>query len=167
MPVCAPVCVERFGRHFRELLADIASPDFVNHASQGLRLLGLLGLFDPSAGPVLMPDSDLIERARQHIWSHSHRQLNVAEVAEHLGISRRTLERAFVARNLPGVLDEITRCRLNRAERLLRETQLPIQHIVSLSGFGTAEQMRLHFHARHGISPGAYRKVTAGKSVSD
>jgi hypothetical protein len=26
-----------------------------------------------------------------------------------------------------------------RAERLLRETRLPVQHIVSLAGFGSAE----------------------------
>ena len=62
------------------------------------------------------------------------------------------------AAGLPGVLDETTRCRLNRAERLLRETRLPVQHIVSLAGFGTAEQMRLQFQTRHHRSPAAFRK---------
>lgn len=161
LPVSTPHHPQRFARHFRELLTDLASPEFLNNASQGLRLLGLLGLLDPHQGPAPAPGHDLVEQARRHIWSHSHRQLNVAEVAVHLGVSRRTLERAFAGRGLPGVLDEITRCRLNRAERLLRETRLSVQHIVSLSGFGTNEQMRLHFHTRHGISPGAYRKAAA------
>jgi AraC-like DNA-binding protein len=157
-PVSTPANPRLFARQFLEFLRDIAAPDFSNNTAQGLRLLGLLGVLkDPIQSAPAAPLS-LIERARQHIWSHSHRQLNVTEVAETLGVSRRTLERAFTAAGLPGVLDEITRCRLNRAERLLRETRLPVQHIVSLAGFGTAEQMRLQFHARHHRSPAQYRK---------
>jgi len=43
--------------------------------------------------------------------------------------------------------------------RTLCETRLPVQHIASLAGFGTAEQMRLRFHARHGHSPAAFRRA--------
>jgi len=158
-PVSTPCNPRHFARQFLEFLRDIAAPDFSNNSAQGLRLLGLLGALKDPTDASATPARSLIEMARQHIWSHSHRQLNVAGVAEHLGVSRRSLERAFSAAGLPGVLDEITRCRLNRAERLLRETRLPVQHIVSLSGFGTAEQMRLQFHARHARSPSAYRKT--------
>ena len=160
-PVSTPANPRLFARQFLAFLRDIAAPDFTNSTAHGLRLLGLLGaLQDTAQASVAVPRS-LIEKARQHIWSHSHRQLNVSEVAEHLQVSRRTLEREFSAAGLPGVLEEITRCRLNRAERLLRETQLPIQHIVSLSGFGTAEQMRLQFHARHRLSPSQFRASPA------
>ena len=158
-PVSTPDNPRLFARQLLAFLRDIAAADFANSTAQGLRLLGLLGeLRDPTRATAAAAPHSLIEKARQHIWGHSHRQLNVSEVAEHLGVSRRTLERAFSAAGLPGVLDEITRCRLNRAERLLRETRLPVEHIVSLAGFGTAEQMRLHFHARHRRSPTAYRK---------
>jgi AraC-like DNA-binding protein len=162
-PVCSPQNPRRFARQFREFLTDVAAPDFVNTTAQSLRLLGLIGLLENAVAPAVAPALDLIQKARQHIWSHSHRQLNVAEVAAHLAVSRRTLERAFADRGLSGVLDEITHCRLNRAERLLRETRLPIQKIVSLAGFGTSEQMRLQFHARHHISPGGYR-ASAGSA---
>ena len=162
-PVSTPGHPRLFARQLLAFLRDIAAPDFTNSTAQGLRLLGLLGaLSDPTHAPAAAPRS-LIEKARQHSWSHSHRQLNVTEVAARLGVSRRSLERAFSAAGLPGVLDEITRCRLNRAERLLRETHLPVQHIVSLSGFGTAEQMRLQFHARHRRSPSQYRRMIHGE----
>jgi AraC-like DNA-binding protein len=164
-PVCTPEHPERFARQFLEFLADLSAPDFINSTSQGLRLLGLLGLLENRPNPAADPARALIERARQHIWSHGHRQLNVVEVAAHLGVSRRTLERAFTAVGPTSVLDEITRCRIHRAERLLRETRLPVQHIVGLAGFGTPEQMRLHFQARHRVSPAAYRKA-AGAAVS-
>lgn len=157
-PVSTPGHPRLFAREFLAFLRDIAAPDFTNSTAQGLRLLGLLGALKGPAQTAATAPRSLIETARQHIWSHSHRQLNVSEVAAQLGVSRRTLERAFNTAGLPGVLDEITRCRLHRAERLLRETRLPVEHIVSLAGFGTAEQMRLHFHARHRLSPVAYRK---------
>ena len=166
-PVSTPGHPRLFAREFLAFLRDIAAADFTNSTAQGLRLLGLLGaLKHPAQAATATAPHNLVETARQHIWSHSHRQLSVGEVAEQLGVSRRTLERAFSAASLPGVLEEITRCRLNRAERLLRETRLPVQHIVSLAGFGTAEQMRLQFHARHARSPSQYRnEQAAGPAV--
>lgn len=161
-PVRTPEHPARFARQFREFLDDATHPGMVNTTATGLRLLGLLGMLPAPAATVEQTAATLVEQARQHIWSHSHRQLNVSEIAEHLGVSRRTLERAFANSGPGGVLDEITRCRLNRAERLLRETRLPIQHIATLAGFGTAEQMRLNFQSRHGVSPAAYRKSIAG-----
>ena len=159
-PVCTPEHPRRFARQMADFMRDVAAPGVANSTALGLRLLGLLGLLPGPSAPVGEPSSNLVERARQQIWSHSHRQLGVAEVAERLGVSRRSLERAFAVAGL-GVLEEITRCRLNRAERLLRETQLPVQHIASLAGFGTAEQMRLRFQARHGCSPASFRKAAS------
>jgi AraC-like DNA-binding protein len=156
-PVSTPEHPGRFARQMLEFLRDLAAPGLVNSTALGLRVLGLLSLLPGPADPGDTPVGDLIERARHLIWSHSHRQLGVAEVAERLGASRRTLERTFAGAGL-SVLDEITRCRLNRAERLLRETRLPVQHIAALAGFGTAEQMRLQFHTRHALSPAAFRK---------
>lgn len=153
----------RFYQQFRDLLRDLRAPAFTNSPTVGLRVAGLLGqLYD--AGPPPSSVHSLVDKALSHIWSFSHRQLDVAQVARHLGVGRRTLERAFSDEKRSGVLEEITRCRLNRAERLLLETRLPIKHIVSLSGFGTAEQMRLHFQARHGQPPAEYRS-RAGESA--
>jgi AraC-like DNA-binding protein len=161
-PVRTPDHPRRFARQFIEFLRDIHAPGMVNSTATGLRLLGLLGLLPGRDAAAAKPAANLVEQARRHIWSHSHRQLNVAEVASHLGVSRRTLERAFAAAGPGGVLDEITRCRLNRAERLLRETRLPVQHIATLAGFGTAEQMRLNFQSHHQLSPAGYRKAALG-----
>ena len=85
----------------------------------------------------------------------------LSEVAARVGVGRRTLERAFAAAGSSTVLDEITRCRINRAERLLRETRLPVRQVARLAGFGTDEQMRLRFMERHGRPPAAWRKSGA------
>jgi AraC-like DNA-binding protein len=158
-PVRTPCFSERFFRQFRELAEDIRSPDLTNSPFLGLRVAGLLGLLyqpetETSGG------STLVEKALHHIWNYSHRQLGVSEVARRLGVSRRTLERAFLAEGRSAG-EEISLCRLNRAERLLRETRLPLKNIATLAGFGTTEQMRLRFQAKHRMSPGHYRSLLA------
>jgi transcriptional regulator GlxA family with amidase domain len=98
-----------------------------------------------------------VEAALDYIWTRSHNVLSVMEVAAALGVTRRTLERhmAAVGRN---VLGEIALCRFSRAERLLRETDLPIKAVVNLAGFGSMENLRQACVARLKASPGAYRK---------
>ena len=73
-------------------------------------------------------------------------------------MNRRKLERHFRAALGRGVLDEIVNCRYSRAERLVRETDLPLKSIVGLAGFGGMENMRRVFLARAGHSPAAHRQ---------
>jgi transcriptional regulator GlxA family with amidase domain len=81
----------------------------------------------------------------------------VRDVADCLGVSRRALERRFGAVLGRTVLEELTRCRFNRAERLLRETDLPVKTVVYMAGFGRAENMRQAFTKQFQLSPRAYR----------
>jgi transcriptional regulator GlxA family with amidase domain len=64
------------------------------------------------------------------------------------------------------VLDEIIQCRFTRAERLLRETSLPLKTIVDLAGFGSPENMRQVFLARVKLSPLDYRRQVMPKNSS-
>lgn len=101
----------------------------------------------------------LVAAARAFIWTSSHRVLSVDDVADAVGSNRRTLERHMSEDMGRGVLSEIVRCRFIRAERLLRETELPIKTIVSLAGFGSAENMRRLFMAEVSMSPREYREA--------
>ena len=100
---------------------------------------------------------ELINAAQNYIWTHSQLALAVGDVATHLGVSRRTLERKFQATQSRTIVQEIARCRYNRAKRLLQETDLPIKMVVHLAGFRRAENMRQEFMKQCGLSPGAYR----------
>ena len=75
-------------------------------------------------------DDDLVCRARQLIWTHSHRELSVAQIACELGVVRRKLERHFEAAVGTSVLADITECRMSRAsgcwtKQFSRSRQLP------------------------------------------
>lgn len=47
--------------------------------------------------------------------------------------------------------------RLSRAQELLETTPWPVERVAAEAGFGTAATLRLHFRARYGVSPKAWR----------
>jgi len=103
-------------------------------------------------------EDPLVASALDYVWTRSHHVLSVQDVADHLGVTRRTLERRMAAACRQTVLDAIIQCRFNRAERLLRETALPVTAVVRLAGFGSAENMRQCFLQRTKLSPRGYRQ---------
>lgn len=100
----------------------------------------------------------VVNEAIDYIWGYGHWALTVPDVARHLGIARRTLDRRFSKARGRSVLEEILNCKLTRSARLLRETDMQIKEIVHRAGFSSDEQFRVAFHRAYGSSPGAYRK---------
>jgi transcriptional regulator GlxA family with amidase domain len=105
-------------------------------------------------------EDPVVTQALTLIWTHSHRELSVEQIARELPVSRRTLERRFQASTGRTVIEEITRCRLSRAKRLLAETDLPVKNVAHLSGFPSEEQMRIVFRQIEKIAPSEYRHKT-------
>lgn len=99
-----------------------------------------------------------VEGALDLIWTQSHRPLSVRQIAERLSVSRRTLERRFLAELGHSILEEINACRFSRAKRLLCETNLPVKNVAYLAGFASPERMRVSFLQREGLSPSDYRR---------
>jgi transcriptional regulator GlxA family with amidase domain len=160
-------------RHFREMesameaiLAQIEQHPGFNSLQYSLQVSRVLDLvIDAQPKPLLSvtvsgisaTQDELMTVAQNYIWTHSQLAISVRDIAVHLGMSRRTLERKFSATIGRTVLQEIARCRFNRAKRLLQETSLPIKTVVHLAGFGRAENMRQEFMKQSRLSPGAYR----------
>lgn len=112
---------------------------------------------EPTAGPGEL--DDIVEQAQQIIWDERNiGALNVHEVARQLPVTRRTLDRRFAENLGRTVLDEINRCRLYRAMRLLAETDLLIKTVSYMAGFPSRERMRLAFLSDHGMTPSEYRE---------
>jgi len=101
----------------------------------------------------------LVARAVDFIWTRSHQPITVAKIALALDVNRRTLERRFAAERGHSILAEINDCRLNRAKRLLEETNLPVKAITYLAGFTSEQRMRATFLGRDGVPPSEYRKA--------
>ena len=90
----------------------------------------------------------------------------VVEVARELGISERTLRRAFahevgvnpVQWAVNNERETITRQRVREAEKLLLETDATLVEISEQVGFAQASGLTQGFRRVHGMTPSEWRK---------
>lgn len=85
--------------------------------------------------------------------------LSLDRMAEAACMSRRTFTRRFREATGTTVAKWLVTERLARAQQLLETTALPIEHIATDVGFGSALSLRQHFAAHIGTSPSAYRRA--------
>ncbi len=100
-----------------------------------------------------------LEPAMHWIRRRLDEEITAEEIAEHTGVSERTLYRWFRDQNGTTPLQWVLRERLYRAQELLETTDLPIENVARESGFGTSMNMRQHFGKHIRTSPSAYRKT--------
>jgi transcriptional regulator GlxA family with amidase domain len=87
-----------------------------------------------------------------------HRPLTVADLAEHAGLSVRTLARRFHAEIGGTPLQWLLSQRIIRARELLEDTDLPVDVVAERCGLGSAANLRAHFGREVGIAPSEYRR---------
>lgn len=108
--------------------------------------------------PMQSAEDAIVAEAIQFIWDHSQRPMTIDDVVSQLPVGRRSLERRFRKALGRSLLEEITRCRLQRAKQLLEETSLPISQIAAAAGFSKTDRMNEVFQRAEGVSPWAYRR---------
>ena len=99
--------------------------------------------------------------AMEIIWNHSHRDLSVKVIARQLGVNTRTLERRFRKTIGRTVLEELTSCRVGRAQLMLRNTHLPIKRIAYAAGFSSPTHLAVVFQRKIRQTPGQLRRGNA------
>jgi AraC-like DNA-binding protein len=154
--------IELFRLQLVRLIMTIHQSPTTNAPGLSWQAAGLLSHFVTHGGKSQEVSQQLgdnvVNRAIQFIWNHSHNLVDVSEVVAAAGCSRRVLERRFIKVMNRSVLEEIQRCRLNRAMRLLRETSLPFKQVVYRAGLRSRQQLWALFQSQLGISPEEYRK---------
>ncbi|MFJ6939569.1 GlxA family transcriptional regulator [Streptomyces sp. NPDC101132] len=98
--------------------------------------------------------ADVLAWAREHL----HEPLPVAELARRALMSRRSFARRFAASTGTTPHAWLLGLRLNRAEELLESTDLPVEEVARLTGFGSAAVLRAQFVRRRGVPPRTYRR---------
>jgi len=73
-------------------------------------------------------------------------------------VSRRTLERRFFKALGRSISSEITQCRVERAKRLLLETDLPSHRVAAGAGFGSIKTFNRVFRRAAGCPPKHFRQ---------
>jgi transcriptional regulator GlxA family with amidase domain len=112
--------------------------------------------------PVPAEDGGLAA-TRAWIEERLDEQLTVEDMARHAACSPRSFARRFRAETGTTPLQWLIGRRVAEAQRLLEDTELPIEHVATSSGFGTAAALRQHFGRALSTSPSAYRRAFRGQ----
>jgi LacI family transcriptional regulator len=103
-------------------------------------------------------EDPVVARALHFIHDHAGQRIGVGDVVKQLLVSRRALEMRFkkvVGRTL---LEELRRVRLERARRLLLETDLPLPQVAQAAGYSSASYLTEVFRQELGQTPARYRR---------
>jgi len=98
-----------------------------------------------------------VERALAYAAAHLEEPLSVDELAREAGVSRRGLEVRFRASLGRAPYEAVQGLRRERAEELLRGTDLPVQDVARACGFPTQHPFSAAFKKWTGLSPRAWR----------
>lgn len=114
-----------------------------------------------STDPSALSDPE-IGAAVRFIKEHACEGIGVEDVCRHVAISRRQLERRFVAQlgRPPG--DEIRTVRIARARELLALTNLSLTQIAIRCGYEHLSSFSAAFRDQTGLAPSQYRLAHAG-----
>jgi LacI family transcriptional regulator len=116
------------------------------------------GVITRHSTDVLSIGDDAVAQAARFIRERASEPMRVDDVLQHVAMSRRNLERRFRRVMRRSLLDEIRRVHLDRATRLLRETDLDMPHVAEQAGFASQVRFSTVFRESIGTTPTAYRK---------
>lgn len=118
----------------------------------------------PAAGLVTRMSSDLlavthkgVANSLRFIWQHYQEPIQVSDLEGAAFMSKRGLHKAFLQQvgRTPG--QELQRVRIERAKRLLADTDLKVEVISGMCGYQSANSFNVAFKRVTGLSPKLYR----------
>ena len=98
-----------------------------------------------------------VAHALQFIHENAGRPIQVKEIVDTLGISRRTLEIRFRRAIGKSMNEKIQQAHLERAKRLLLETDLPLPKVAEAAGYNSTSYLAVVFHKAFAMTPARFR----------
>lgn len=105
----------------------------------------------------LLASKNVLSETLDWAIEHLSGSLDVAELAQKAGMSRRSFDRKFRASMGLSANVWLIQQKLNLAKQLLEQHGRSIEQVAELAGFENAITMRHHFRRKLGISPSQYR----------
>ena len=102
-----------------------------------------------------------LKAADQFIVQHIAEALPVGRLAEHCGVSQRTLEKAFTELRGLTPIAHIRNLRLDSARRALHESDARVAEVATRFGFGSSTTFALEYRKRFGVTPSRARHAAA------
>ena len=99
-----------------------------------------------------------MEALAEYIRLHCRDALSMADLADRAHISPSRLAHAFAGQMGMPPGQYLHMCRVNLAQRLLRETDMTVSAVASEVGYGDSVSLIRHFRRVTGVTPGGYRQ---------
>lgn len=121
-----------------------------------------VGIVHRRSTDIIAVEDPVVRKAMLYIRDHIEDKPTIAQVAEHVTVSVRTLHRRFLDTigRAPG--QEIHRARLERARRLITSTDMQLAEIAVRSGFGSVSQLSRDVQKHTGQRP---TELRAGRNM--
>ena len=116
------------------------------------------GVLTRQSTDLLAIEDDDVADAMRYIAAHAGRRISIPDVLHEVPLSRRQMERKFQAALGRSILDEILRCRIERARQLLSDTELALPQVADASGFTSASYFSVVFAKQVGTTPAEFRR---------
>jgi transcriptional regulator GlxA family with amidase domain len=139
-------CADRVARHM------VAAPHRDGGQAQFVRAPA-----DDVPAMARVPDS--LEPTREWARRRLAEPLTVEAMARHASVSPRTFARRFREETGTTPLQWLLARRVLEARRLLEESDLPVEAVAAVAGFGNAASLRAHFRRFTATTPTAYRRT--------
>lgn len=110
-------------------------------------------------------EADTLTETLSWMTEHLDEDLSVDELARRAHLSARTFARRFRSETGTTPHHWLTGQRVLTAQRLLEETDQPVETVADLVGFGSAAVLRHHFTRRVGTTPTDYRRTFAHRGL--
>jgi LacI family transcriptional regulator len=112
---------------------------------------------------IVAVEDELVSQALNFIHQNANCLIQVDDVINYLGVSRRNLHDKFIKTLGRSVYDEIKRVRIDLISQMLIETDLSISDIVLSLGYDNTNHISRYFKQKKGMSPLEYRKLHGHK----
>ena len=117
-----------------------------------------LGITERLSTDTLAVEDPKLAKVVGFLREHAFESITMKDVLHAVPMARRSLERHFQQVFGRSPLDEIRRLRINKARKLLAETDLPMQDIAEACGFATYNYLTHVFKQTTNVTPRDYRK---------
>ncbi len=156
------------------MLSSVSIPWDTIGSLVGESMQSLLAGEVPEGRPILVPPSGVVwrhsanhlavedavlRRAMSYLSERLHDSVNVSQMCQDLRVARRNLERKFREFYRCTPWEMLCRMRVDRAKRLLAESNHPVSLVSELCGFNDPERMAVVFKRVTGESPSKWRKL--------
>ncbi|MDE5765382.1 MAG: helix-turn-helix domain-containing protein [Ruminococcus sp.] len=103
-------------------------------------------------------NKEMIYKLHRDIMTNPQLDWNIPDISKKLGISRSHLQRIYKEIFSASIKDDIILYRMNKAMRLLAQTELRVQEIAAQCGYNNVNHFMRQFKEKNGVTALQYRK---------